>query len=167
VNNSPPVSNLPSSYDDFLFASVGEEENGMQLSVLSALARRDVDPWDEASRLAAMSKANAASTLISILDPASKKYLNPSDAQAMAARLVRLLPQGENSVADASTDTARAAALPKTHWLVWLGFGIAISLMSPHHQAPMAKTDGSTTKSDATSQVDSVRAGDTSPAPQE
>ena len=32
-------------FDDFLCASVGEEENGMALSVMSAFARRNVDPW--------------------------------------------------------------------------------------------------------------------------
>jgi hypothetical protein len=41
-----------SDFDAFLFAPVGEERNGMLLSVLSALARLDVDPWQEAARLA-------------------------------------------------------------------------------------------------------------------
>ena len=35
-------------------ASIGEERKGMQLSVLSALARMNVDPREEAARLAAM-----------------------------------------------------------------------------------------------------------------
>ena len=38
-------------FDDFLCASIGEEENGMALSVMSAFARRNVDPWEEAGRL--------------------------------------------------------------------------------------------------------------------
>jgi len=38
-------------FDDFLCASIGEEENGMALSVMSAFARRNVDPWEEAARL--------------------------------------------------------------------------------------------------------------------
>ena len=37
-------------FDDFLCASIGEEENGMALSVMSAFARRNVDPWEEAAR---------------------------------------------------------------------------------------------------------------------
>ena len=36
-------------FDDFLCASIGEEENGMALSVMSAFARRNVDPWEEAA----------------------------------------------------------------------------------------------------------------------
>jgi hypothetical protein len=42
-----PSSNFSSRYDYFLFAPICEEANGMQLSVLSALARMDVDPWEE------------------------------------------------------------------------------------------------------------------------
>ena len=57
-------SNLNPSFDDFLFAPVCDEANGMQLSVLSALARSNVDPWEEAIRLAAMPKAIAERTLL-------------------------------------------------------------------------------------------------------
>ena len=34
-----------SEYNDFLFASVGEEKIGMSLTVLTALTRLGVDPW--------------------------------------------------------------------------------------------------------------------------
>ena len=33
-------------FDQFLYASGGDDANGMPLTVLSALARMDVDPWD-------------------------------------------------------------------------------------------------------------------------
>ena len=42
---------LHSDLNDFLFAAVGDEPNGMPLSVISALTRLGVDPWDEAARL--------------------------------------------------------------------------------------------------------------------
>jgi hypothetical protein len=32
-------------------ASVGDDNNGMPLTALSTLARMDVDPWEEASKL--------------------------------------------------------------------------------------------------------------------
>jgi hypothetical protein len=38
-------------FDEFLSASIVEEKNGMALSVMSAFARRNVDPWQEAARL--------------------------------------------------------------------------------------------------------------------
>jgi hypothetical protein len=42
---------LHSDLNDFLFAPVGEEQNGVTLSVVSALTRLGVDPWEEAARL--------------------------------------------------------------------------------------------------------------------
>jgi len=32
-------------FETFLYAPIGQDNEGMPLSVLSALARRDVDPW--------------------------------------------------------------------------------------------------------------------------
>jgi hypothetical protein len=32
-------------FDEFLCASIVEEKNGMALSVMSAFARRNADPW--------------------------------------------------------------------------------------------------------------------------
>lgn len=40
-----------SEFNEFLFAVVGEERGGQQLTVLSALARLGLDPWGEAARL--------------------------------------------------------------------------------------------------------------------
>jgi hypothetical protein len=45
---------LGPEFDAFLYAPVDEEGNGVLLSVLSALARLDVDPWREAAELARM-----------------------------------------------------------------------------------------------------------------
>ena len=53
--NNPPIASIPPPrYDEFLFATICENPNGTQLSVLSALARTNVDPWEEAERLSAM-----------------------------------------------------------------------------------------------------------------
>ena len=54
---------LHSDLNDFLFASVGDEQNGMALNVISALTRLGIDPWEEAARLAALPKALAAEAL--------------------------------------------------------------------------------------------------------
>jgi hypothetical protein len=50
-------------FDAFLFASVGEEVDGVPLSVLSALSRLGLDPRDEAARLAHLTKEAAADQL--------------------------------------------------------------------------------------------------------
>ncbi|ABQ28821.1 hypothetical protein Acry_3199 (plasmid) [Acidiphilium cryptum JF-5] len=51
-----PQLNARSPFDAFLFATMGEDSKGLVGSVLSALARLDFEPWQEAvqTRLAAM-----------------------------------------------------------------------------------------------------------------
>ena len=56
-----------SEFDLFLFAPVGEERNGMLLSMISALARLDVDPWQEAATLTKMPAQDATLRLTSLL----------------------------------------------------------------------------------------------------
>ncbi len=50
-------------FDGFLFASVGEEADGVPLSVLSALSQLGLDPRDESARLAHLTKEAAADQL--------------------------------------------------------------------------------------------------------
>jgi hypothetical protein len=152
MDNRPSVSSLTSRYNHFLFAPICEEANGMRLSVLSALARMDVDPWEEATRLAAMPKAIAERTLVSTLDQVLGKSCHRSETEVIAARLVQLLPQRGEGATVAQTETARVGA-QRTYWLVWLGFALAISLLSPRHQVTDA--GGATSKSGATSQLES------------
>jgi hypothetical protein len=158
VSNRPSVSSLSSTHDHFLFAPICEEANGMQLSVLSALARMDVDPWEEATRLAAMPKAIAERTLVSILDRVLAQSSTPSQPEVIATRLVQLLPQRGDGVTIAPTAGVRIGA-QRTYWLVWLGFALALSLLSPRHQIATTNVGGSTSESAATSQLesDSVR----------
>src|SRR5664280_3272080 len=138
VDNRPSVSNLTPQYNDFLFAQICEEANGMRLSVLSALARMNVDPWEEATRLAAMPKVVAERTLISTLDLVSGRSWLPSEAAVIAARLVQLLPQRGDGATIVATqnEIANARAQRTRYWLVWVGFAMAISILSPRHHAP-------------------------------
>ena len=131
-------SSLSARYDNFLYAPVCEDANGMRLSVISALARSDVDPWEEATRLAAMPRAIAEKTLLSILDLVSGRSWKSPQAAAIAARLVRLLPQPGEAAPLAATGAANVPVLRKNYWWVWLGFALALSFMTPHHQAPTA-----------------------------
>ena len=134
--NNPPSTSIPSSrYNDFLFAPICEDADGMRLSVLSALARMDVDPWEEATKLAAMPRAIAQSTLISTLDLLSGRSWKPAEAEVVAARLIRLLPGGAEAPKAAAGEIAGVLAQRTNYWLVWLVFAMAISFLSPHHQA--------------------------------
>jgi hypothetical protein len=78
-------------FNDFLFASIGEEKNEMRVSVLSALARLDIDPWREAASLSGLSRKPATERLAALLArlPSSTQL----DAGATAGRLIGLLPQ--------------------------------------------------------------------------
>jgi len=127
-------STLSARYDDFLFAPVCEDANGMRLSVLSALARMNVDPWEEAGRLATMPKAIAERTLLSVLDRVSGRSWKSPEAAAIAARLIRLLPHsGEAGAASAPTD-ANGRSRQTAYWWVLLAVSMAMSFMLLRHQ---------------------------------
>jgi hypothetical protein len=81
------TSALSASFNDFLFATVCEERNDMPLTVVSALARLDLDPWTEAAELARMPADGAARRLAALL--AGVAGASPATT---AARLVALLP---------------------------------------------------------------------------
>jgi len=149
-------STLSASYDDFLFAPVWEDANGMRVSVLSALARLNVDPREEAGRLAAMPKAIAEKTLLLAFDRVSGQSWKSPEAAAIAARLVRLLPQPGQAAArtaNAATGTAKVSAQRTNYWWVWLGFWLVMSFMMPHHQANTTNAGAATPESGAPSQL--------------
>src|SRR5438093_4668147 len=83
---------LHSDLNDFLFAAVGQEQNGMPLNVVSGLTRLGLDPWEEAARLAALPKALAAEKLAPIIAQLLFDRLQPSDNLAISRQLVELLP---------------------------------------------------------------------------
>jgi hypothetical protein len=89
-----PVSALATEFDDFLFASIGEERNGMLLSVISALARLNVDPWEEAANLAQLPMTTAARRLASLIAALRDRPSTNLDPGANAARLIAHLPRG-------------------------------------------------------------------------
>jgi hypothetical protein len=64
----------------------------MTLSVLSLLARQDVDPWQEASRLTQLSGAEAINSLAARIWKSDSEQWSPSEASMLAARLIKLLP---------------------------------------------------------------------------
>ena len=88
---------LGSEFDDFLFAPIGEDRNDMPLSVLSALARLDIDPWHEAAELARLPGETATqrlASLIAALPDGPSAHLDPG---TISARLVALLPRRDRS----------------------------------------------------------------------
>ncbi len=77
----------------------------MVLSVLSALARQDVDPWTEAERLSQLPKDKAVTEMLAFLDAMPSRALESVDRMAVAARLCALLPRRTTSILAAKMRT--------------------------------------------------------------
>jgi AcrR family transcriptional regulator len=80
--------------DSFLLAPIGEEKNGILLSILSALARKDIDPWQEAARLSRLPRAVATDSLCAMIAALPPGVAHPADPRSIAERLIALLPAG-------------------------------------------------------------------------
>ena len=139
--NDRVLASVPSpECNDFLLAVIDEAPNGTQLTVLSALAQANVDPWEEAARLSAMSKVNAEKRLVSVFDSVPGRNWSPSEEATIAARLVKLLPLRGGGVETATMALGRAGI--SLVWLVWIGFAIAASILSVSRH-PAATVDSS------------------------
>jgi hypothetical protein len=84
---------LHSELNEFLFASIGTEENGAPLSVLSALTRLGIDPWEEGARLANLPADAAARALVPMIAQFPTADLGVADIPGIAQRLAALLPR--------------------------------------------------------------------------
>lgn len=104
---------LHSNLNDFLFASVGEEQNGVTLSVVSGLTRLGLDPWEEAARLTPLPKARAAEALAPLIARLPICRTRSSDDLAISQRLVELLPARKPKPMQGRE---RAAARQKKYW---------------------------------------------------
>ncbi len=82
---------LGTEFDVFLHAAVGEEQNGTTLTVLSALARLDIDPWRHAAYLRQLPADNAIRELTCLIEALPPKFVVQPVADAAARRLVALL----------------------------------------------------------------------------
>ena len=151
-----------SDLNRFLYADIGIEASGMTLSVLSILARRGLDPWQEAARLARMPPVAATDGLATMIATIPAGLWSAPDAAQIAARLVRLLPgRGDALPAVAARRTApsfsdrwrsllpgrarssRTLGMPADANRGWLLVGLLALLLAgltlglPHHrQAP-------------------------------
>ncbi len=81
-----------SGLDEFLFAPVGVEANGMTLSVVSVFARMGDDPWLEAGRLARLPKSEATESLARSIVGMPTSIWSLQVARAIAVGLIALLP---------------------------------------------------------------------------
>ena len=128
---SAKFSLLHSELNDFLFAQMGEEESGAPLSVLSALTRMGVDPWEEGARLSDMPKEVAARGLVSMIEMFPREKRGSSDVLALAERLAALLPQRNpgRATAAVASEAGRRVASPAL-WLFCMGSLLVLCAMA-------------------------------------
>ena len=84
---------LKSEFNDFLFAPVSGVEDHRMLTVLSALTRAEVDPWQQAARLRQLPRERAVLSLAAILAALPDRPLASAEAEDAAERLIALLPR--------------------------------------------------------------------------
>lgn len=122
-----------SEYNAFLFACVGEEAAGVQLTVLTALTRLGLDPWQEAARLSDLPREVAARALAATIATLPAGDWKVSESGAIAARLVDCLPARSAPAVPSLKDRASKVRVPtagqsegnnkmkpgRERWLVW------------------------------------------------
>jgi len=141
----PAFSLLQSEFNDFLYAPIGEESNDSVLTVLSALARLGIDPWQESARLAQLSKDMATQRMTSIVAGLPNGRWAQSDAGAIAARLIELLPakraglSPSRTTADAQHPPVRPIAT--LAFVMILGGSILVAVINHMNQAAVVGPD--------------------------
>ena len=92
MTRTASLSPLGTEFNEFLFAPIGEDRNGMLVSVLSALARHDIDPWEKAAELALLPRETGTQKLASLIAALPEGPSPHRDPGTVAARLIALLP---------------------------------------------------------------------------
>jgi len=110
--NSVAHARLGAEFESFLYAPIGQDNEGIPLSVLSALARRDVDPWEEAAKLTQLPEEKAVTQLVSLLGSSPHAPLAGPDSATIAMRLIALLPRHRDPVVPAARLSPFAHAAP-------------------------------------------------------
>jgi hypothetical protein len=113
---------------EFLYAPIGSENNGMTLSVLSALTRLNIDPWDEAAQLCELPKHAAATRLCSLIARLPAGSWTYADCQGIAEHLIELLPYRSSSRQDARG--SRRTNLGAVSIIIAVALGLAAILIA-------------------------------------
>ncbi|OFW99640.1 MAG: hypothetical protein A3D94_12720 [Alphaproteobacteria bacterium RIFCSPHIGHO2_12_FULL_66_14] len=132
-----------SRYNAFLFASVGEEGNGLSLTVLTALTRLGLDPWQEAARLSDLPRETAARALAATIATSPEGDWKASDSGVIATRLVDWLPGRSapavplpmsSPVSSSRVDASKTGSLAAGRWLVWGAVAVAVVCLTLYLQ---------------------------------
>ena len=117
----------------------------MPVSVNSALARLNIDPWDEATALSQMPILAATQRLTALIEALPSSYADPA---TIAARLIGLLPGAASAQSKTGTVRASVKAPDESSYSVYIvvmlvfGFSVLLSLwLAPDEQSPQSISD--------------------------
>jgi len=147
-----PMSVPRPEFNAFLFAPIGEDENGLPVSVLSGFARSDVDPWQEAAKLAQLPGETATKELAALIAALPDRAASYPDPRTIATRLIALLPSPPGFNAGQQQTSNPGAVLKFAPWwiyVVFTGFVLGSQFLIANHQVP-AKSDKVEVKADST-----------------
>lgn len=140
MSRSVYASLLGPEFDDSLFAPLGDERNGMGLSVLSALARLKVDPWQEAADLAGLPGATATERLASLIASLPNERSMYRESDTISARLVALLPRRATSNTAARQTLIGVGRVTRSLaviYAIWMVIALSVQGIVASHQLPM------------------------------
>ena len=120
---APP---LGPEFDPFLYAFIGEDPNGMTLSVLSAFARSDVDPWKEAAHLARMSPESATIRLGEFIAALPNRPNANVPSGTIAGQLIALLPAPAVFVPPLPDSVSLALSHPNSRFAASAGIALLL-----------------------------------------
>jgi hypothetical protein len=151
----PQLSRSNSQFDRFLFAPL-YETGETSLSVLSALARQDIDAWQEAARLDQLPKDAAINSFASTIWKSDSERWSPTDASIIATSLIECLPSHHAShISSISIESYNSKLM------MWLVYGILLgsiaisgnsNLQSVRNSNQPNHTNGAVVQQDAASQ---------------
>jgi hypothetical protein len=153
---------LGPEFNDFLFASIGEDRNGGYLSVVSALARLDLDPWAEAAKLAKLPVEIATQKLSSLIAAFQEIPSAAQEPRKIAARLVALLPGSlslklrptrSSSGAKAITNSRSVLSIFLCSFALMLALQFVIHSVRPPASHPVSHVESNAVNSDNAAKV--------------
>ena len=129
---------LTPEFNTFLFAQIGKNSNGMQVSVLSGLAQSDLDPWAEAAELAQLPRKSAIERLAFLIGKMPNRGWAYPDAITVATRLIALLPKQFAGSHEPPGQTFSGVMNSKPWWVyvALMSFVLGSQFLIASHQSP-------------------------------
>jgi hypothetical protein len=143
-----PITPLRSEFQNFLYAPICQENEGVTLTVLSAIARQDIDPWSEAARLARLPEETAVRQIAGLLDSMPGETVACLDRPAVAVRLSALLPRGASLGLPGVRENPGVFTFNWRFLCIYVCLMLLMNWLIALNHAPAPEASGSNTPSD-------------------